>query len=94
MTREKLEDLINNLKNLSDRNDEIYKLGLDLIHYENDFHEVINLLLREVFNEEQMDWFYWFCFENDYGRAGLEAWDMDGNLICQDIDGLYKKINE
>lgn len=94
MTREKLEKLVNKLKNLSDRNKELYKLDIDLVNFEDPFYSVIELLLKEIFNEEQMGWFDWFCFENDYGRASLVARDKDGNLICQDIDGLYKLLNE
>lgn len=93
MNKEKLEKLVNKLKNLSDRDKELYKLGIDLVNFEDPYYSVIDLLLKEVFNEEQMGWFDWFCFENDYGLAGLEAWDREGNLICQDIDGLHKLIN-
>ena len=37
---------------------------------------------------------YCFMYENDFGDNELEAFDSDGNLICQDADSLYDYIEQ
>jgi hypothetical protein len=39
------------------------------------YYMIIDRLMKEVYGEEGADWFNWFCFENDFGTKGLEAWD-------------------
>jgi hypothetical protein len=56
---------------------------IDLVNYEEDYELILSTCLKEIFNEDQLDWFEWFCWENDFGQKGLEATDKDGNLICQ-----------
>ena len=83
------------LQKINRRSIDLYqKYQVDLINYEDDYEKVITALLKEVFNEEQYEWFEWFCWENDFGQKGLEARDKDGNLICQSWEGLYKVLEE
>ena len=83
------------LQKINRRSIDLYqKYQVDLINYEDDYEKVITALLKEVFNEEQYEWFEWFCWENDFGQKGMEARDKDGNLICQSWEGLYEILKE
>ncbi len=58
-----------NLQKINRRSLDLYqKYQIDLINYEDDYETVITTLLKEVFNEEQYEWFEWFCWENDFGQ--------------------------
>jgi len=82
------------LQKLSRRSQSLYKLGLDVVEFENPYHEVINDLLKQVFNEKQVDWVEWFFWENNFGQGGLEATDEKGNLICGGWEQLWNHIKD
>jgi hypothetical protein len=91
MKVKKLEQLIKELKSISNRNRKLYELDVDLIAYDNKFHSIINTLLKEMFTKEAYNWFEWYCFEKDFGeRIDIKAWDKEKNEICKDINGLHK----
>lgn len=71
---------------------EAYKLGVDLINFIDPYHEIINELIKEIYGEGGYDWFSWYCWENDFGQGGLEAWDSDRNLICQSHESLWEYL--
>ena len=56
--------------------------------------QIADLLWKEIYSEEGIDWIFWFMFENDFGAKGLKAFDSDKNLICQDVDSLYDYIEQ
>jgi hypothetical protein len=50
-------------------------------------------LMIECFGVDGEDMISWWCYEKDFGkREDLTCQDKDGNLICQDLDGLYEYI--
>jgi hypothetical protein len=67
---------------------------IDLFDYEDDYQTIITTCLKEIFNEEQYEWFEWFCYENDFGQKGMKATDKDGNIICQSWEQLYEILKE
>jgi len=73
---------------------EACELGVDLINFVDPYHEIINELIKEIYGEEGYDWFSWYCWENDFGQAGFEAWDSDRNLICQSHESLWKYLEK
>lgn len=90
MKLEHFEELVNKLKFISDRHDVLYKNGIDLLDYDDSYQNIINILIKEVYGEGGCDWFGWFCYENDFGRKELGAWDDNKNPICQDIKSLWE----
>ena len=83
------------LQKIQKRSFDLYKnYQIDLVNYEEDYELILSTCLKEIFNEDQLDWFEWFCWENDFGQKGLEARDKDGNLICQSWEGLYEILEE
>jgi len=74
--------------------DELYKHKVDLIEFADPYHQIISTLIREIYGEQGLDWFSWFCYENDYGQGGLEAWDEDKNPICYSHESLWQFLEE
>jgi len=74
--------------------DDLYKNKIDLLEFIDPYHGLIHLLFKEIYGEEGVDWFSWFCYENDYGRGGLEAWDADKNPICYSLESLWEYLEK
>ena len=70
--------------------DNLYKNNVDLLEFIDPYHGLIHLLIKEIYGEEGVDWWSWFCYENDFGQKGLEAWDADKNPICYDLKSLWE----
>jgi len=98
MTREEFKNIINLYKKYEFCVTEYGNFGIYL--YEGRYPiaevsmQIADLLWKEVYSEEGRDWINWFMYENDFGDSELEAFDSDGNLICQDIDSLYDYIEQ
>ena len=73
--------------------DDLYKNKIDLLEFIDPYHGLIHLLIKEIYGEEGVDWWSWFCYENDFGRKKMEATDK-GKLICQDIKSLWEFVNQ
>ena len=72
----------------------LYKNKIDLLEFVDPYHKVITLLIKEVYGEEGLDWWSWFCYENDYGQGTLEAWDKDGTPICYSFESLWEYLEK
>ena len=81
------------IQRLSKRTKALYDLGMDVINFENDYYEVIDLLLKQSFTETQYEWVSWFIYENDFGQKGMEARDEIGELICHSWESLWAHLN-
>lgn len=92
MKIETLEKIVEKLKNISKKSTVLYENDIDLFEYNNDFFIITDLLIKEVFDEESCDWFDWYCFENNFGEGGLQAYDKDGKEICKNIKELHKLL--
>ena len=91
MTLEELTHLLNLMDADNKRKSEAYKLGIDLTEFEERAREVIDLLLKHVFNEEQYECITWWMYEKDYGRrVDLQMWDKDGKEICRTVEELHQ----
>jgi len=90
MTFPEFEKLIAAIKADSERTHALYRLGVDTISYEG--HTIIeNALGVAAFGKDGWEWIQWFIFERkDDGTA--QAWDADGNPICQDVKGLWEYV--
>ena len=74
--------------------DNLYKNNIDLLEFIDPYHGLIHLLIKEIYGEEGVDWFSWFCYENDYGQGTLEAWDENKNRICYSHESLWEFLEE
>jgi hypothetical protein len=70
----------------------IYEHGIDLINFADQYHEIISILVTEIYGESGYDWFSWFCHESDYGKKGPEAWDENEDPICYDVKSLWEYL--
>lgn len=72
----------------------LYLLGVDLTELADPLNNVIKDMMVECFGVDGEDMISWWCYEKDFGkREDLTCQDKDGNLICQDLDGLYDYIS-
>jgi hypothetical protein len=91
MTLQELSHLLNLIDADNKRTRAAYKLGIDLTEFRESAQEVIDLLLKHVFNEEQYECLSWWMYEKDFGRReDLQMWDKDGNEVCRTVEELYK----
>ena len=86
-------NLIEQLEKHDHKIHDLYRLGVDLIDLNDPLNSVIKDLMVECFGVDGEDMISWWCYEKDFGkREDLTCRDKDGNLICQDLDGLYEYI--
>lgn len=74
--------------------DNLYKNKVDLIEFAEPYHTIISILIEGLYGEEGIGWFNWYCYENDFGTKGLEAWDADKNLICYSHETLWEYLEK
>ena len=89
MELERFKTIIETLRDASDRTDQLYKLNVDLIDFTDPYNLDIHQLIEEIYGEGGIDWWSWFCYENDFGRGNLEAWDKNKVKICYDVESLH-----
>lgn len=68
---------------------DLYKHNVNLIEFVDPYHQLISILIEEIYGKEGYDWWSWFCYDNEYGQGGLQAWDENKNPICYSIESLY-----
>jgi hypothetical protein len=85
--------VIESLKKVSNRTHGIYQFGIDLLDYDEDYHKVITVLMKSIFEEEGYDWISWYLYERDgFDGKVLSATDSDGNEICHNIESLWDTV--
>lgn len=94
MTFEKFEKLINDLQIQEEVVHSLYKSKVDLIDFVDPYHGIIHDLIAEIYGKEGLDWWSWFCYENEYGSGTLEAWEADGTPICYDLKSLWEYLEK
>ena len=98
MTKQTFEKIILNLQLAQKRSREIYKLGLDLMDFEETYQTVIDELLRASFNEEQAGWIDWYLYEREGMRGEIlqahKTVDGEQVEICHTIDSLWETVCE
>jgi hypothetical protein len=94
MTYDKFSEILKTLeKNMKDTLD-LYKLNIDLINFTDPYDKVISILIEEIYGKEGADWFLWFCYENDFGKKKLEAFDENKNAICRTPKEIWKFLEK
>lgn len=93
MNYEQFKIVIEGLEKISQQSHNLYKLGVNLMDYEDLYHNVITSLLNSVFDKKGKDWIDWYLYE----RVGFTnkvnlATDKDGKEICYDIPSLWEEV--
>ena len=92
MTYENFLKVVLNLQKQNRVHSELYKNGVNVIDFTEPYHVIIDILIEEVYGKEGIDWFSWFCYENNFGQGGLEAFDQDKNRICYSHETLWNHL--
>lgn len=74
--------------------DTLYKANVDLVNFVDPYYGILQTLIEEIYGEEGHDWFSWYCFDNDFGTKGLQAWDKNKNAICYSHETLWQYLEE
>lgn len=91
MTLPELQHLLNLMDADNKKIRDAYRLGIDLIEFTESAQEVVNTLLKHVFDEHQYECITWWMYEKDFGRREeLQMWDKDGKEICRTVEELYQ----
>lgn len=100
MTKETFSSIILKLQLAFKRNDELYKLGVEMSQVTDTYHFIIDELMRNCFNEEQLGWIDWYLYDRpsltERGKPN-KAWKKVGKKkveICYDIDSLWETVCE
>jgi hypothetical protein len=95
MKLEVFERIMLTLYEQQEKSHALYKVGIDLMNYEEGWSDIISMLIRVYYGEQGADWIDWYIYERP-GLANEEnkAWDSDGNPICYDIPSLWKCVEE
>jgi hypothetical protein len=96
MEYKEFKKLIENLQKCRERSHSMYTLGIDLMSYDDIYHEIFGSLLLSVFGVEGKDWIDWYLYERPSfgGKEPLQAFDVDGTEICQNIESLWETVKE
>jgi hypothetical protein len=85
--------VIETLQNISERSHSLYRLGLDLLDYDEPHHKVFSILLNSIFKEQGKDWIDWYLYERvGFKEDVLKATDENGNEICHNIKSLWETV--
>ena len=90
MTYERFLKVTLSIKKQDEVISDLYKQKVDLIDFVDPYHVIILELIQEIYGEEGYDWWSWFCYENDFGQKGLEAFDENKNPICYSFESLWE----
>jgi hypothetical protein len=69
---------------------ELMKLGVDVLDLFEPYDEIVMTLIKEIYGEQGLDWFSWFCYESEFGQ---KDWSKAATYIKND-DGTSTKVHE
>ena len=92
MTLETFKQIVFLLKKDSERSDKLYKLGMDVINFNDELHGVINLLFKAHYSEEGEDMISWWLWED----TDKFLFDGEGNQThdLTKIEDIWKYVEE
>jgi hypothetical protein len=77
------------LKQEGEKTSKLRKLGVDVLELNDGLHQIITFLIKEIYGQEGLDWFTWFCYESDFGDK-----DWSQHDCYREIDGKLVKVHE
>jgi hypothetical protein len=96
MKYENLKKYIKVLSEQQKKSRDLYKCGVDIMEFTDNYHTLFRILWQEILTDEGLDWLEWFIWEKGAVdgkiRKDIQAWDANGNPICEDLKGLHKYL--
>lgn len=95
MQQEDFSLLINNMMRINEQSYELYSnYKINLYEYENQYREIIDILLKNVFTEEGVEWVLWYIYERISTTGNInEAFETNEEghkeRICYNVSSLY-----
>ena len=81
------------IKELDEKSQKLYGVGIDLLNFTEPYSQAIWHLFGAYYGKSGKDWIEWFIYEKD-GRKGITAHDSRGNEICKTEKELWKIIEK
>ena len=72
----------------------LYDNGVDLINFVGTYQAIVKELMEEIYGAEGEELFSWYCWENDFGQRGLDAFDENNNRICYSHESLWEYLEK
>ena len=72
----------------------LYDLDVDLTNYSDPYDEIVSDLMEEIYGEDGAEWWSWFCYENNFGKHELTAFDENKNQICYSWKSLHEYLEK
>jgi hypothetical protein len=95
MNYEQFKNLIESLRESSERTHTLNGLGINLMDYNDLNHHVIDILMKNVFDDDGLGWIDWYLYERmSFKGDVLAATDKHGQPICYDIPSLWETVKE
>lgn len=98
MTKKQFENIILNLQVARKRSRDLYKLGIDLMQYDENYEHAVDEFFRATFNADQLGWIDWYLYEREGFNGKInKATKKVGRKkveICHTIDSLWETISE
>ena len=97
MTRAEFRRLLKEYDQFTQNTWQMYEIGVDL--HEGKYptalytEKFFDYIIQYTYNNFGVDWINWFIYENDFGRAKMEAYSGD-TLICQTVNSLYDYVEQ
>jgi hypothetical protein len=94
MNKDEFEAVILNLQLLKMKEHKINEGGLEIANYVDGYYKVINLLLKTIFNDEQLELIYWFLYERnpEKGLIATETKSGESREVCYSIDSVWDEL--
>jgi hypothetical protein len=72
----------------------LYDQKIDFLDFVDPYHRIISSLFIEIYGEGGWDWISWFCYETDYGKKEMGAWDENDQPICRNLEELHEFLEK
>lgn len=97
MTLENFKQVMALIDKADQRNDALYKAGIDAIEYSDIYHDIIARLFKEIFSEEGWEWIAYYLYEIPLFKEKEESYAnrADGSPIyLRNVEELYDYLKE
>jgi len=66
------------------------ELKVDLIDFVDPYHGIISVLIKNIYGEEGLSWFEWYCYESDFGQRDWSKGDCYRQKADGSMELMYK----
>jgi hypothetical protein len=88
-------EVVNLLKGYKEKEDAVYKQGLDLYNFTEQLQYSVSLLIGSIYGKDGLETFDWWCYDKEWGtRDDLTMTDREGNQLCRTIEELHQYLEE